>query len=102
MFIVHVHIRVKPEYLDEFCEATETNAEASLLEPGIVRFDLLQQQDDVTRFLLLEAYRTPEDAARHKETAHYQAWRDIVAEMMAEPRSSMRYTNIYPSDGAWG
>ena len=102
MFIVHVHIRVKPELLTAFEAATLANARESLHEPGVVRFDLLQQAEDPTRFLLVEVYRTPEDATSHKATVHYQAWRDIVAEMMAEPRSSTRYTNIFPHDAQYG
>jgi len=96
MFIVHVHVHVKPESVDAFREATLENARHSVQEPGIARFDVIQQLDDPTRFILVEVYRTPEDPARHKETAHYQTWRDTVAEMMAEPRSSVRYDWIQP------
>jgi autoinducer 2-degrading protein len=70
-------------------------------EPGIARFDVIQQLEDPTRFVLVEVYRTPEDPARHKETAHYQRWRDAVAEMMAEPRSSVKYANVFPDDEGW-
>jgi autoinducer 2-degrading protein len=102
MLIVHVHVHVKPEFVDDFCKATRENAKCSLEEPGIVRFDIAQSADDPTRFVLVEVYRTPEDPARHKETAHYQTWRDAVADMMAEPRSSARYANIFPDDEGWG
>jgi autoinducer 2-degrading protein len=102
MFIVHVHVHVKPELVDAFREATLENARNSVQEPGIARFDVIQQLDDPTRFVLVEVYRTPEDPARHKETAHYQKWRDTVAEMMAEPRHSMKYANVFPDDAGWG
>lgn len=102
MLIVHVHVHVKPEYVEAFKEATIENARNSVQEPGIARFDVIQQEDDPTRFILVEVYRTPEDPGRHKETAHYQKWRDAVAEMMAEPRTSIRYTNIFPEDAGWG
>jgi len=102
MFIVHVFVHVKPEAVDAFKAASLENARNSVLEPGIARFDVVQQQDDPTRFVLVEVYRTPEDPAKHKETAHYQAWRDAVADMMAEPRSSIKYTNLFPDDGGWG
>jgi (4S)-4-hydroxy-5-phosphonooxypentane-2,3-dione isomerase len=98
MLIVHVHVRVKPEALEAFKKATITNAEASRREPGIARFDLLQQADDPSRFILMEAYRTPEATAAHKETEHYKTWRDTVAGMMAEPRQSMKFANIDPAD----
>ncbi|OGG00716.1 MAG: antibiotic biosynthesis monooxygenase [Candidatus Glassbacteria bacterium RIFCSPLOWO2_12_FULL_58_11] len=102
MFIVHVHVRVKPELIEAFREATVENARGSLREPGVARFDVLQQQDDPSRFVLVEVYRTPEDPARHKETAHYIKWRDTVAPLMAEPRSSLKYDNIFPDDQGWG
>lgn len=102
MFIVHVHVHVKPEYVDVFRDATVENARHSVQEPGIARFDVVQPLDDPTRFVLVEVYRTPDDPARHKETAHYQTWRDKVAEMMAEPRTSVKYANVYPGDEGWG
>jgi len=102
MFIVHVHVHVKPEFVDAFREATLENARHSVQEAGIARFDVIQQLDDSTRFVLVEVYRTTEDPARHKETAHYQKWRDTVAEMMAEPRHSTKYTNVFPDDAGWG
>lgn len=102
MLIVHVHVHVKPEYVEAFKEATIQNARQSVQEPGIARFDVIQSIEDPTRFILVEVYRTPEDPARHKETSHYKVWRDTVADMMAEPRSSVQYTNIYPDDSGWG
>ena len=102
MFIVQVHVHVRPEMAQAFKEATIENARNSVREPGIARFDVIQQSDDETRFVLVEVYRTPEDAARHKETAHYPVWRDKVADMMAEPRYSVKYANIFPDDAGWG
>ena len=102
MFIVHVHVHVKPESVDTFRQATLENARNSVQEPGIARFDVIQPLDNSTRFVLVEVYRTPEDPARHKETAHYQKWRDTVAEMMAEPRHSVKYANAFPDDVGWG
>jgi quinol monooxygenase YgiN len=101
MFIVHVHVHVKPEFVDTFREATLENARHSLQEPGIARFDVVQQLDAPTRFVLVEVYRTPDDPARHKETAHYKKWAETVAPMMAEPRSSTKYGNVYPGDAGW-
>ena len=102
MLVVHVYVHVKPEFVEAFKQATVVNARQSLKEPGVARFDVIQSAEDATRFVLVEVYRTPEDPARHKETAHYATWRDAVAEMMAEPRSSARYANIYPDDKGWG
>jgi len=101
MFIVHVHVHVRPEFVAAFKEATIENARNSVQEPGIARFDVIQQKDDPTRFVLVEVYRTPDDPAEHKETAHYARWRDTVSEMMAEPRSSVKYANIFPDDEGW-
>jgi (4S)-4-hydroxy-5-phosphonooxypentane-2,3-dione isomerase len=101
MLIVHVHVRVKPEAIEPFQAATLANAQASVREPGIARFDVLQQPDDPTRFILVEVYRTVDAPGQHKQTAHYAAWRDAVAPMMAEPRSSVRLTNLYPQDNQW-
>lgn len=101
MLIVHVHVRVKPEAVEAFKEATRANAAASVREPGIARFDVAQQQDDPTRFVLVEVYRTPEAPAAHKQTRHYELWRDTVASMMAEPRSSVKFTNVFPADAGW-
>jgi len=102
MLIVHVHVHVKPEFVDAFRQATLENACHSVQEPGIARFDVIQQLDDPARFVLVEVYRTPGDPARHKETAHYQKWRDAVEEMMAEPRHSVKYANVFPDDAGWG
>jgi autoinducer 2-degrading protein len=102
MFVVHVHVHVKLEFVDDFKEATIENARNSVQEPGIARFDVIQQLDDPTRFVLIEVYRTSDDPAEHKKTAHYQTWRDTVAEMMAEPRSSVKYDNVFPDDEGWG
>jgi len=101
MLIVHVHAQVKPEAVEAFRQATIENARSSVKEPGVARFDVIQQADDPTRFILVEVYRTAEDPARHKETAHYQAWRDTVEPMMAEPRHSIRYANVFPPDPCW-
>ncbi len=98
MLIVHVHVKVKPDFVEAFRKATVANAQASRKESGIARFDVLQQSDDPTRFVLVEAYRTAEAPAAHKETRHYKTWRDTVAEMMAEPRQSVKFTNMDPPD----
>ena len=98
MLIVHVFVHVKPDQVEAFKAATLENARNSIREPGIARFDVIQQQDDPTHFVLVEVYRTPEDPARHKETTHYQKWRDTVADMMAESRSSIKYTNFFPDE----
>ena len=102
MFIVHVFVHVKPDQIEAFRAATIENARNSIQEPGIARFDVIQQQDDPTRFVLVEVYRTPDDPARHKETAHYRKWRETVADMMAEPRTSVKYTNVFPDEKGWG
>jgi quinol monooxygenase YgiN len=101
MLVVHVHVQVKPECVEAFKAATLANARASVQEPGIARFDVVQQSDDPTRFVLVEVYRTAEAPAAHKETAHYAAWRDTVAPMMAAPRASVKYTNVFPPDAGW-
>lgn len=101
MFIVHVFIHVKEDCIEAFKRATLENACHSVREPGIARFDVVQQQADPTQFVLVEVYRSPEDPAEHKKTAHYQIWRETVADMMAEPRTSVKYTNIYPDDAGW-
>ncbi len=101
MFIVHVFIHVKPGNLEGFKDATLVNVKKSLQEPGIARFDLIAQADNPNRFVLAEVYRSPEDAIKHKETAHYKAWRDTVAQMMAEPRSSIKFVNIVPGEEGW-
>jgi (4S)-4-hydroxy-5-phosphonooxypentane-2,3-dione isomerase len=101
MFIAHVHIHVKPELVDAFIAASLDNARNSVQEPGVARFDVVQQADDPTRFVLVEVYRTPEANAQHKETAHYALWRDTVAEMMAEPRYAVKYSNCFPGEDGW-
>ena len=101
MLIVHVHVHVKPEQVAAFRQATIENARQSLQEAGIARFDVAQQADDPTRFVLVECYRTADAPARHKETAHYAKWRDAVAPMMAEPRTSVKFSPVFP-DGAGG
>ncbi|MGA2220594.1 MAG: putative quinol monooxygenase [Verrucomicrobiia bacterium] len=98
MLIVHVHVHVKPECVEAFRQATVENARQSVKEPGIARFDAVQQTDDPTRFVLIEVYRTADAPAKHKETAHYQKWRDTVQPMMAEPRTSVKYDNVFPND----
>src|SRR5687767_6064848 len=101
LLIVHVHVHVKTESIDAFKTATLANARASVQEPGIARFDVVQQADDPTRFVLVEVYRDAAAPAAHKETAHYASWRDTVAPMMASPRQSAKFTNVFPSDAAW-
>jgi quinol monooxygenase YgiN len=96
MFIVHVQVRVKPDSVESFKTATRTNARLSLLELGCLRFDVVQQVDDPTQFVLIEMYRDVEANAAHKEKAHYAAWRDAVAPMMAEARTSTRFNPIFP------
>lgn len=100
MFIVHVFIHVKPECIAVFKTATLANVQNSIQEPGIARFDFLQDADP-NRFVLVEVYRTPDDAGKHKETAHYMVWRKAVEHMMAEPRSNTKYSNIAPGDKGW-
>jgi autoinducer 2-degrading protein len=101
MLIVHVFVHVKPDCVEAFQAASLDNARHSVQEPGIARFDVIQQADDPTRFVLVEVYRDAEAPARHKETAHYAQWRDAVAGMMAEPRSSVKYVNRFPADPGW-
>ena len=95
MLIVHVHARVKPDCVEAFKQICLENARASVKEPGIARFDVEQQADDPTRFVLVEAYRTADAPAQHKATAHYAKWRDTVAPMMAEPRTSVKYSDVF-------
>ena len=101
MLVVHVHVHVKPECVEAFKQASLENARNSVQEQGIARFDVVQQQDDPTRFVLVEAYRTAQAPAAHKETAHYAKWRDAVAPMMAEPRTSTKFNNVFPGDAGW-
>lgn len=101
MLIVHVHVHVHPDAVERFIAATRANAAASAREPGVVRFDVVQQEDDPTRFVLVEVYRTADAPAAHKETAHYTTWRDAVESMMAEPRRSVKYRAVAPDAAAW-
>jgi autoinducer 2-degrading protein len=101
MFIVHVHVHVKPECVEAFKTATLANASASVQEPGVARFGVVQQADDPTRFVLVEVYRDAAANAAHKETKHYPVWRDTVAAMMAAPRTSVKFKNIFPDDQNW-
>jgi quinol monooxygenase YgiN len=101
VLIVHVHVQVKPESVEAFLAASLENARHSVQEPGLARFDVIQQAADPTQFVLVEVYRTDDAPARHKETAHYARWRDTVANMMAEPRRSVKYRNLFPADEEW-
>jgi quinol monooxygenase YgiN len=101
MLIIHVHVHVKPDRVADFIQATVENASNSVQEPGIARFDVMQQSDDATRFVLTEVYRSDDAPARHRETAHYAKWRDTVADMMAEPRSRAEFRNVFPADQNW-
>lgn len=96
MLIVHVHVHVKPECVEAFKAATLTNARLSRLELGVLQFDVIQQADDPTKFVLIEIYRDAAASAAHKESAHYPVWRDAVAPMMAEPRTSVKYNSVFP------
>lgn len=101
MHVLMVHIHVKPECLDDFLAIVRDNASNSLLEPGVVRFDVFQQKDDPTQISLVEVYHGAEDHAKHGTTEHYLRFRDGVADMMAEPRTRVIYTNIFPEDMNW-
>src|SRR5215475_5831791 len=102
MLAVHVHARVRPERVADFLAATQVNAQASLAEPGVLRFDVIQDQDDPAHVVLVEVYRDAEASAAHKLTPHYAAWRDSVASMMAVPRESARYSAVFPAGAeAW-
>ncbi len=101
MFIVHVFVHVKPDQIEAFKTASMENARNSVQEPGIARFDVIQQQDDPSRFVLVEVYRTAADPAKHKETDHYMTWRNTVADMMDEPRLAIKYDNIFPDESGW-
>jgi (4S)-4-hydroxy-5-phosphonooxypentane-2,3-dione isomerase len=101
LVIVHVYVHVKPDAVETFRAAVLDNARHSVQEPGVARFDVIQSVEDPTRFVLVEVYRSLEAQAAHKETAHYQRWRDAVAELMAEPRSSARYVNVFPDAQGW-
>lgn len=101
MYIVHVHVHVKPDQIEAFKAATLENARNSLKEPGIARFDMIQQADDPTRFVLVEVYRTADDPARHKETVHYNRWRETIEPILAEPRTRTVYANVFPDEEDW-
>ena len=101
MLVVHVHVSVKPESVDAFRTASVENASQSVKEPGVARFDVIQRRDDLTQFVLVEVYRTDDAPAKHKETAHYKKWRDNVEPMMAKPRESTKYANVFPPDEGW-
>ncbi len=101
MLVVHIQVRVKPEAVELFKQATIENARQSVQEPGIARFDVVQHEDDPTRFVFVEVYRTADAPAAHKLTSHYQKWRDTVASLMAEPRTSVKFTNVFPPDEGW-
>ena len=101
MLVVHVQVRVKPEHVEAFKLAALENARQSVKEPGIAAFDIVQQEDEPNRFVLVEVYRTPQAPAAHKETRNYAVWRDTVAPMMAEPRTSTKFRNLFPSDENW-
>jgi autoinducer 2-degrading protein len=101
MIVVHVHVHVKKEFIEDFRRASIENARNSVQEPGIARFDVIQQTDDPARFVLVEVYRDQDATGKHKETAHYAVWRDAVAPMMAEPRSSVKFHNVFPGDEGW-
>jgi (4S)-4-hydroxy-5-phosphonooxypentane-2,3-dione isomerase len=101
MLIVHVQIHVNSESVEDFIEATIENARNSIREPGIARFDVVQQTDDPTRFVLVEVYRDEAATKAHRETAHYAKWRDAVAPMMKEARTRTQFSNLFPEDGGW-
>lgn len=98
MHVTLVHVQVKPEHIDEFIAATRLNHEASICEAGNRRFDVLQSPENSGQFILYEAYASAEDAAAHKQTAHYLTWRDLVADWMAEPRQGIRYDGLFPEE----
>jgi (4S)-4-hydroxy-5-phosphonooxypentane-2,3-dione isomerase len=98
MQVVFVNVQVKPEFIEQFKALCADNASNSIKEPGIARFDVVQNVDDPTRFVLIEAYRTADAPAAHKATAHYARWRDGAADMMAEPRSSVKYESVFLPD----
>ena len=101
MLVVHVHVYVLPEAVEAFKAASLVNASNSVLEPGIARFDVIQDNEDPTHFVLNEVYRSVEATVAHKETAHYASWRDTVAPMMARPRTAVKFTNLFPADADW-
>jgi len=98
MYVTLVQVQVKPQHIDEFITATRANHEASILEAGNLRFDVLQSAENPSRFVLYEAYRSAADAAAHKHTHHYLTWRERVADWMAEPRQGINYTGLFPEE----
>ena len=101
MHILIVQARVKAEFIDAFKQASAVNAASSAKEPGVARFDFLQQKDDPQKFVLYEVYRDPSAPAKHKETAHYKAWAETVSHMFEQPRTRAAYSNVFPDDEAW-
>ena len=101
MLIAHVHIKVKPDHVEAFKQATLENARNSIREKGIARFDVIQSDEDLTRFVLMEAYCSAEDQLTHKDTAHFRKWVETVEEMMAEPRRALKFSNVFPDDHGW-
>jgi (4S)-4-hydroxy-5-phosphonooxypentane-2,3-dione isomerase len=101
MLVVHVYVHVKEASIEPFKAATIENARQSVQEEGIVRFDVVQQEDDPSRFILVEAYLSEDAPAKHKATVHYNVWRETVASMMAEPRTNTKSTNVFPADSDW-
>jgi quinol monooxygenase YgiN len=101
MLVVHVHVYVLPESVEAFKAATIENSRNSVQEAGVARFDVIQDNDDPTHFVLNEVYRTHEATVAHKQTAHYATWRDMVASMMAKPRTAVRFTNVFPGEAGW-
>ena len=101
MLIVHVMVKVKPDKIEEFKAITVKNASNSIREPGIIRFDCIQNQEDPASFVLSEVYKSPEAVAAHKQTAHYAEWCETVKDMMAEPRYSIKYDNVFPEERNW-
>ena len=101
MLIAHVHVKVKPNYVEDFKQATLKNAQNSIQEPGIARFDVIQSDEDQTSFVLMETYRTAADQAKHKDTSHFKEWVETVEVMMDAPRYALKYSNVFPDDQAW-
>ena len=101
MVIVHVFIKIKPGTIEPFKAATLKNAQNSIKEPGILRFDFMQQEDDPLSFLIVEVYKDNNAVAQHKETAHYAEWRQSAEHLIAEPRKRIQYINIFPEEREW-
>ncbi|WP_027415469.1 putative quinol monooxygenase [Aneurinibacillus terranovensis] len=101
MYIVHVSIKVKEQHISAFRKVSIENARNSLNETGVARFDVLQQQDDPSNFLLVEVYYTPEAQLKHRETEHFKKWRAAIADMIAEPYTFVKYDNSFPNESGW-